>query len=160
MGDARYPLIRGNRFKTDFYRSPKGGGGSDVRLPPRDPKQHRDTLIRQLDAVLGQSQQRSPGQRDPEATRELVTVLPKPGFDLEPSPLGSEKADVRVLGVTEAGATILDAREATLEPLRRKIDAFADDSKVTDKGARKNAPAVAPIEVIRNRSGVGLRQAA
>jgi hypothetical protein len=75
---------------------------------------------------------------------------------LAPAPLGDADQDVRVLGVTEAGTALLDAKEAELVHLRRKIDAYADDSKVTDQGARKNAPAIAPIEEIRLASEVDL----
>lgn len=149
MADRRYPLIRGSTFKTDFYQSPKGGGGGDIRLPPRDPRKHRALLIRQLDAILGDVQKRPQEQRDPEAVREVIAVQPKPKFDLEPSALGDARSDVRVLGVTENGTAILDASGVELVHLRRKIEAYADAAKVTEKGARRNEPAVAPIEVIR-----------
>ncbi len=149
MADPKYPLIRGSIFKTDFYQSPKGGRGGEIRLPPRHAKKHGARLIEQLDAILGRVQQRPQGQRDPEASRELVAVEPKETYELAPAPLGDAARDVHVLGVTEAGTALLDAKDAELVHLRRKIEAYADDSKVTDKGARKNAPAIAPIEEIR-----------
>jgi len=50
-------------------------------------------------SARGSAAERRPaGQRDPEATRELVTVVPEQGFHLTPSPLGSSSADIRVLG--------------------------------------------------------------
>ncbi|HEY2510652.1 MAG TPA: S8 family peptidase, partial [Polyangiaceae bacterium] len=148
MADRRYPLIRGRIFKTDFYQSPQGGGGGDIRLPPRDPKTHRIRLLKQLDTLLAQIQLRPEGQRDPGASRELIAVQPESTYELATSPLGDTKRDVRVIGVTEAGTALLDTKDPEMVLLRRKIDDFADDSKLTKKGARRNAPAIAPIEEI------------
>ncbi len=149
MAAKRYPLIRGKTFQTEFYRSPQGGGGGTILLPPRDPKKHQATLLRQLDAVLDHVTRRPEGKRDPEATREVIAVQPKATFELAPGSLGDVASDVRVLGLTEGGLALLDAKGAELLNLRHKIDAFADDSQVTGKGARRNAPAIAPIEEIR-----------
>ncbi len=146
---ARLPFIRGKTFETAFYQSPQGGDGGGITLPPRNPKKHRDFLIGQLDAVLAGVNARPVGARDPEATREVLAIDPSPKSELAPAALGDADKDVRVIGVTESGSAIVDAPNAYMEPLRRKIDAFADDAKTTKKGARKNAPAIAPIEAIR-----------
>jgi hypothetical protein len=156
MANRGYPLIRGSIFKTEFYQSPKGGGGGDIRLPPRNPKAHGARLIEQLDALLGRVQRRPMGERDPQASRELIAVSPKDTYDLAPASLGDANRDVRVLGVTETGTALLDAKDPDMVQLRRKIEAYTDSAKLTDKGAPKNAPAIAPIEEIRLASEVDL----
>lgn len=146
----RFPLIRGKTFETALYQSPQGGGGDDkIKLPPRDPTQHRDFLIKQLDAVVHGVTARPVGGRDPEATREVLAIAPLPKFDLAPESLGDANNDVRVVGLTETGSAIIDSPDTSMGALRQKIEAFADDAKVTKKGARKSAPAIAPIEAIR-----------
>jgi hypothetical protein len=149
MGASRLPFIRGRAEKTDYYRSPKGGGGGAIKLPPRDPAQHRTNLLGQLEALHLQTTQRKAGERDPEATRETIVVQPEPAFELSADSLGSTAADVRVLGTTESGDVLLDAHSAELPHLRKKIVEYANDAKLTPKGVRANAPAIAPIRTIK-----------
>jgi hypothetical protein len=165
MGATRLPFIRGRADKADYYRSPKGGGGGAIKLPPRDPAQHRTNLLGQLDALRLETTQRSRGQRDPEAIRETIIVQPEPAFELSADPLGSAAADVRVVGTTETGDVVLDAHSAELPHLRKKIGEYGDDAKTTPMGMRANAPAVAPIRTIRRAThddlmGPRLREAA
>lgn len=147
MPSSRLPFIRGRSHKSDDYQSPKGGGGSSITLPPRNPGAHRSTLLAQLDALKQQAAMRDPARRDPAATRETIIVKPEQAAKLIPESLGS--ASARVIGTMETGDVLLDARSTDLPQLRKKIDDFADDTKVTPMGMRKNATAIAPIAVIR-----------
>lgn len=149
MTENRYPLIRGRNHRTEFYVPPNGGNSAQLCLPPRTPTFHSSALLSQLDAIVEASVRRAPGTRDVEATRETIAVQPEGGFELVPSALGDTKADVRVIGVAENGVVLLDAKCADLPHLRRKIEEYGDDSKITKKGARKNDPAIAPISEVR-----------
>ena len=148
MASARLPFIRGRTHKSDYYQSPKGGPSSAIQLPPRDPTKHRSALLTQLDAMSQQVTERNPSTRDPDAVRETIIVQPESGFELNPGPLGLA-ADVRVIGTMETGDVLLDAKSAELPHLRKKLDDFANDAKKTLKGLRANAPAIAPIAVVR-----------
>jgi hypothetical protein len=148
MAENQYPFIRGKGHRTDYYVPPQGRG-SKLQLPPRNPASHSVALLGQLDAIVASTSGRPPNLRDTEATRETIVVSPESGFALSPSSLGDSASDVRVIGIAEEGTVLLDAKSADLPHLRKKIGEFADDAKVTEKGARRNAPAIAPISEIR-----------
>lgn len=148
MASSRLPFIRGRVDRADPYRSPRGSRSEGIKLPPRDPTKHKAALVSQLDAIGQQAASRSPGDRDPEAVRETIIVQPEPGFELEASPLSDKRGDVRLIGETEAGDVLLDAPSAELPHLRKKVEHYADDSQISEKGMRKNAPAIAQKEVV------------
>lgn len=150
MADERLPFLRGRVEKAESFVSPRGGGGERPALPPRDPATHRGLLLAQLDAIAEEVAQRDPNVRDPEASREIIAVIPEPGSELPASSLGDERADVHVVGTDpDTGVVIIDAATAELPALRQKIDEFADATRVTPLGHPKHAPLVAPIHEIR-----------
>lgn len=153
MADEPLPLLRGKIERTESYRSPRGGGGDAIVLPPRDPGKHRAALVAQLDVLASDVKARAAGTRDEEATRELVAVVPEPALPktaLADTSLGDVSTDVVVVGRDlETGIVLLDAASAELAVLRRKIDAYADPTKTTDKNRPVNEPLVAPIHEVR-----------
>jgi hypothetical protein len=109
-----------------------------------------------LDAIPLQIAGR-PYTRDELATRELIVIRPTPGFRLDGEKLRDMRADVQLVSQDPDTRTVLlDASTASLDYLRKKIEAFADDRLATTKvradgtseTKRKNAAAVAPIESV------------
>ncbi len=95
--------------------------------------------------------------RDELASREIIAVRPAPDTQLAPDQLDDARADARLVGeVPETKTVLLDVASPHLGHLRKKLDAFADDSKVKTKphkdGSttlhRKNERAVAPVESV------------
>lgn len=126
-------------------------------MPSLDPKTHRTTLLQQLDAITQQVQSRGSTARDELATREIIAVRPAPGSELAPDQLDNSRSDARLVGViAETGTVVLDVAKADLAYLRRKLDDFADDTKVTTKVEedgtstthRGKERAIAPIDSI------------
>ena len=79
--------------------------------------------------------------------------------------LGDRPANVDFVSVDEdTGVTLIDAPDATLPHLRKKVEWFGDDSKVTKKKQkRRSAPLIAPISGIRlaslyDRAGPAYRE--
>jgi hypothetical protein len=156
MPDDRLPFLRGRISAVDSYESPQRGFGA-IRLPSLDPAAHSTRLLQQLDAIEKIVQSRRVDARDGEASREIVTVSPVSGSDLAPDQLDHPKSDARLIGVNpDTGSVLLDIAVARLDHLRRKVDAFGDDSRVTTRHLkdgsvslrRDGERAIAPIESI------------
>jgi Subtilase family len=154
MTDEGLPFLRGKIERSEAFTTARGGGGDTPTLPPRNPIQHRGELIAQLDQIATAARARDPQTRDPEATRELIAVHPEPGSQLEASSLGDANSDVRVVGVDpDNGVVLIDAPNAELPALRKKLDEFADASKLSPKKQQPmNAPLIAPIKEVRAAS--------
>jgi len=141
MADKRLPLLRGRITSVDTYEAPQGGGGTPPAMPSLDPKAHRTNLLQQLDAITQQVKARDESARDELAKREIVAVRPAPDTQLTADQLDDTKADARLVGVmAENGTVLLDVASADLGYLREKIEAFADDSKVTAKTNKDGTP--------------------
>ena len=153
MAEERLPLLRGRVARTDTYQSPQGGGGPAVKLPSHQPQVHRKNLLGQLDAIDEEIKARAEHARDQLAVREVVAVHPAPGTELAAKPLSDSRTDARLIGVVETGTVLLDVANPHLGHLRKKIDNFADETKVkqklNDDGSvtvrRSNEKAIAPI---------------
>ncbi len=156
MADERLPLLRGRVTRVDDFQSPSGGGGKPVKLPSLQPSAHRKGLLRQLDAFDQQIKVRPKDARDELASREIVAVRPAPGTELAAEQLDDARADARLIGVAETGTVLLDVADPHLGHLRKKIDNFADDTKVKTtqqkdgsvEVRRSNERAIAPIGTV------------
>lgn len=152
----RLPLLRGRISRVDSYESPPRGIGRPPALPSRDPRLHRVALVGQLDAIVDQVNKRLPGERDPAASREIIAVHPEPGAELDPGPLGDRRKDVRVVGMDpDTGTVLLDAPAPDLTKLRRDLDDYSDDTKISQKTKdglvttfRAHEKAIAPIREV------------
>ncbi len=153
MASQRLPLLRGRISRSELYQSPQPGK-SALRIPSPDPQSHRLHLMRELDAIELQVEARPPTARDENATREIIAVRPAVGAALDADQLDSRRADARLIGIVpETGTVLIDAASPNLDFLRKKLDAFADDSNVTVKiekdGSqtlhRSNERAIAPV---------------
>lgn len=135
MAITKRPLLRGNITATDNYQAPQRPPPSKKpKVPSLDPRAHRASLIKQLDAIASQVKARSNAQRDVLATREIVAVRPAPGVKLLEEQLDDVAADARLVGVIqESGTVLLDVANPDMQYLRDKIEAFGDDSKVVAK---------------------------
>ncbi len=134
MADTRLPLLRGKITSVDTYEAPQGGGGNPPKMPSLDPRAHTSALTQQLDAIAQQVKARTEDARDELAKREIVAVRPVAGAELAPEQLDDARADARLVGVMpDTGTVVLDVASADLDYLRKKLDAFADDSKVKTK---------------------------
>lgn len=137
MADDRLPLLRGRITSVDSYQAPGSGGGSPPAMPSLDPKAHRTKLLQQLSAIAQQVNARATTARDELATREIIAVHPTREMLLASHQLDDSRSDARLVGVVpDTGVVVLDVANADLEYLRKKIDAFADDSQVTTKVER------------------------
>ncbi|MBL8684694.1 MAG: S8 family peptidase [Myxococcales bacterium] len=91
--------------------------------------------------------------RDPSATRELIVVEPASGAVMSPEQLATTRSGSLWVGERADGAVLLDVADPSLPNIRKRINDFADDSKVRDrrKGgtARRAENAIAPIETLR-----------
>ena len=144
-----FPLIRGRIEGFQPFRSTRGGGGERVPPAVRNPPQHRDRLLESLDALVVRTKERPARVRDPLATREVVALRTDPDADIEPNQLSDSKNDVRAVSRDqEIGVVLIDTPDPQLPRLRRKIEDYGDDRKLTQKGRRRNEPAIAPIETI------------
>jgi hypothetical protein len=157
MADDRLPLLRGRITAVDTYEAPQRGGGSPPAMPSLDPKAHRTKLLQQLDDIGKQVSVRDATTRDELAKREIIAVRPAPDMQLAPDQLDDTRADARLVGVMqETGTVILDVENAELEYLRKKLDAFADDSSVKTKiekdgtttTHRDKERAIAPVDSV------------
>ena len=112
-------------------------------MPSLDPKAHRSNLLQQLDDIAQQVKARADTVRDELAKREIVAVRSAPDAQLTPEQLDDSRADARLVGLmSDTGTVVLDVANADLEYLRKKLDAFADDTKVkikTDKDGTTTA---------------------
>lgn len=150
MADERLPLLRGRIERIDKFQTVFGGDRTPPPVPARDPAQHRANLIAQLDRVVEDVAKREEGVRVEGATRDVVAVRPEDNAVLKPESLADVKRDVRLVSVDQdTGVAIIDTPDPRLPHLRKKIDEFADDAKVSDKGTRRNEPAIAPIAELR-----------
>lgn len=141
MADKRLRLLRGRITSVDTYEAPQGGGGTPPKMPSLDPKAHRTSLIQQLDAIMQGVNARTETARDELAKREIVAVRPAANAQLAPGQLDDADADSRLVGVMPGNGTVLlDVAGADLDYLRKKIEAFADDSKVTAKTHKDGTP--------------------
>ncbi|MHB8894942.1 MAG: S8 family peptidase [Candidatus Geothermincolia bacterium] len=157
MTAERLPLLRGRISRIDTYRSPQGGGGGTHWLPSLDPAAHQARLIQQLDTIDREVQERTTAARDQLATREIIAVHPVQGAELAPEQLDDARADVRLIGTDpDTGTVLLDVANSHLDHLRKKIEAFADDSKIkrkrlddgTEVVKRAREDAIAPIDTV------------
>ena len=157
MPEERLPLLRGRITAVDMYRSPQSGGGSPPELPSLDPQAHHARLLQQLDAIGQRVQSRPEDARDELATREIIAVLPAPATQLTADQLDDSRSDARLIGlVVETGTVLLDVPSADLDYLRKKIEAFADDTRVqfkehkdgTKTSHRAKERAIAPVGTI------------
>jgi hypothetical protein len=150
MAHGDLPFIRGRVLRADLFRSPTGGRERDIALPPRNAKQQRKRILDQLDAIADAVSTRPESQRDPTARREIIAIVPEPGFRIEPDPLSDAKGDVRLVAEDpETGVVLLDAPGPELTHLRKKLAAYADDGKVSEKsGLRRNAATLEPIREV------------
>ena len=156
MAEDRLPLLRGRISSVDTYEAPRGGGSAST-MPSLDPTAHRSKLLQQLDAIGQQVQARSDTARDELASREIIAVRPAPNTQLTADQLDDSRADARLVGVVpETGTVLLDVANSDLEYLRKKLDAFADDTQVEVKThkdgstttQRDKERAIAPMETI------------
>lgn len=156
MADERLPLLRGQITSVDTYEAPQRFG-LPPKLPSLDPKTHRARLLEQLNAIGQQVQARSETARDELAVREIVAVRPAAGAELTADQLDDARSDARLIGVVpETGTVLLDVATASLDHLRKKLDAFADDGRVevkerkdgTTTTRRDKERAVAPVDSI------------
>lgn len=154
MAEERLPLLRGRITAVDTYEAPQTGRGVPPKLPSLDPKAHRSALLAQLDALAEQVKARSATARDELAKREIVAVRPAADAELVAEQLDDTGADARLVGVMpDTGTVVLDVASSDLVYLRKKLDAFADDTKVKTEAAddgsltikRKGERAIAPV---------------
>ncbi len=141
MAETRLRLLRGRITSVDSYEGPRQPRGVPAAMPSLDPKTHSLALLRQLDAITLQVNARAETVRDELARREIVAVRPAANTQLAANQLDDSKADARLVGVMpESGTVLLDVASADLGYLREKLEAFADDSRVTAKTKEDGSP--------------------
>jgi hypothetical protein len=140
MADERLPLLRGRISSVDSYQAPQPGRGTQPKLPALDPKAHRARLLQQLDAIREEVKSRAETARDELASREIIAVRPAADTQLVPDQLDDARNAWLVGVVPETGTVLLDVVNADLEHLRKKVEAFGDDSKIVAKTNRDGTP--------------------
>src|SRR5204863_3349776 len=135
MADEKLLFLRGRIEGVQPFTSARGGGGPPPQLPQRDPVAQRAVLVAQLDQLAATVESRATEARDPEATREIIAVLPELGHRLAADSLGDAKTDVRTVGVDlDSGVVLLDAPNTELAALRQKLDQYADVTNLRPSG--------------------------
>lgn len=145
-------LLRGRVDREEPFQAPQQGGGDPPPIPARNAPQHAAHLLAQLDAIVVQAQARTPEQRDPEASREIVAFRAEPGFDLGAGSLADRRSDARLVSDDpDWGIVLVDVPGPDLEYLRRKLAAYAEEPA---QGARRsNERGIAPVRDIALASG-------
>ncbi len=138
--DERLPLLRGRISSVDSYQAPQPGRGTQPKLPALDPKAHRANLLQQLDAIREEVKARAKTARDELASREIIAVRPAADTKLVADQLDDARNAWLVGVVPETGTVLLDVLNADLEHLRKKVEAFADDSRIVAKTNRDGTP--------------------
>jgi hypothetical protein len=142
MADRSLPLLRGKTVARNFR--PVVGGARAASRPRPDPATHRLRLLAQLDAVVLEAGARPAGERDPDATRELIAVRP---FDPDDPPKAEQLGDlahgVRVVGTDHSsGVVLLDAPGPQLDRLREKAAEYGVPKERKNKdGSITTSPA-------------------
>lgn len=142
MADASLPLLRGRTTASDFR--PVVGGPRSASPPRPDPATHRTKLLGQLDGILAAAASRPPGQRDAEASREVIAIRPAdPSVPLAADQLGDTSGDVRIVGADPmTGTVLLDAPGPELPRLREKAAEFGEPkARKTKDGGTSISPA-------------------
>ena len=153
MADDKLPFLRGRIEGAQPFTSARGGGGAPPPQLQRDPVAQRAALVAQLDQLAATVESRATQSRDPEATREIIAVLPEPGHRLAAESLGDARTDVRIVGDDiDSGVVLIDAPSAELAALRQKLDHYADTTNLRPSGQPRNADLVAPVREIRHAS--------
>ena len=148
MPDDSYPIIRGRIISFEHFRNPKGGGGESIPPAVRNPAGHRERLLNAIDGLVRQVADREPGERDQDATREIVTIRGREDAPLEADSLSDTKTDARrVFYDEERNLTVIDTPDPNLPYIRRKLDRFAD-GEVNEKGLRRHQKSIAPLDTI------------
>lgn len=149
MVPERLPHLRVARFATEPFRSPRGGGGAERQPPERNPPDHADRLLRNLDQLeVGLRERDQVVPRPPEAEGHLVAANALEGFELPSSSLADKRAEIVLVAESDDRA-LLHVRRDDLAPLRRKIKDYGNDQKRTSKGRPRNEPLVASLEGFR-----------
>jgi Subtilase family len=126
MADER-PLLRGKIERQEHFQDPRGGGGGDIALPPRDRK-YRRRIAAEMESIAAALRAR---KRDPDASRLVIAAIPLDHQEaLEADRLGDKRTDARVVAVDpDTGMVILDVADADLGHLRRKLEEFEKSGK-------------------------------
>lgn len=150
MADKQYRLLRGRITEQTSFQTPRNARKEKLPLPPRNRAAQKQVLLNQLDALLKQVQDRDPAERVEGAAREIIAVQPEAHFHINADGLGSKPKDVRVISEDpDTGVVIVDASNAELPHLRKKIEDYADPTKKAPKSdAPKHEGLVAPIKSI------------
>lgn len=150
MPGDRLPLLRTSAIDGGDYSSPRSYSPRSIPPPDRIPSVHADRLRAQLRELADHVNARPPEGRDPAASREIVAIRPATGTNLSPGSLISRKDDVQLVGTDpETGTVLVDSAAPTLQELGKKIEAYADDTKVRPKtGKRSYEAAVEAIDAV------------
>ncbi|RTL35073.1 MAG: S8 family peptidase [Candidatus Melainabacteria bacterium] len=142
-----FPLLRAQmRTSRHPFRNPKAGRGKKLALPPIDADSHQEFLQSKLSALLLKVSQRTLDSRLQDATREILQVVPRDGLTIPAASLSDKDEDVRLVSQDETtGVVLIDAPNAQLEFLKKKLKDYIDPNKLTKKNNRKNEPLIVPI---------------
>jgi hypothetical protein len=163
MPERSLSLLRGRIDREERFQAPQQGRGDPPRLPARDAPQHGAQLIAQLDAIVAQIQSRPAGQRDPEATRELVAFRPESDAELAARSLADSPSDARLVTKDDrTGIVLVDVPSAEMGYLRRKLDRYIQEP--AEGTSRKHERAIAPLAAVgiatgNDRAGLRIRNA-
>ena len=137
------------------FTSPRSGGGSDQRYPKRDCRAHGARLKADLAVArqaLEQSAQEKSQATGGRLTGGFLSVDLHMSADLAVDSLESGRKAVVATVVQRSGTegtAVVAFPTAHLDTIERKLDAYLDDAKVTEKGKRKNEPLINSIEAFR-----------
>ena len=147
MANEKKRLLRGRIERTEHFQATRGGGSSDIKLPPRDPPKYRRRLLAEFDTMADAVQAMT---RDVDATRVIAAAIPLDvELGLPGEPLADKKTDARLVGTDpDTHVVVLDLADPKVEHLRRKLEDFVDDAKMGNTG-RKHEPLFARLEHLR-----------
>lgn len=151
MGAKLPHFFISDRTSSHAYAYPGSGGGSDKRLPPRDPVTHATTLKHQLEQ-LDIAHQQTQKERD---RLQLVADANPINFKIDanrgfkPESLEDAKAGISLsliqLDSHGAGHAIVRVPIEKVTTITRKLDQYGDPNQQTPKGRPKHEALVACI---------------
>jgi hypothetical protein len=152
--DNRLPhLFIKDPAKTELYRHPVSGGGSEFRLPPRNRKTHGRKLLSQLQRLRHEAEAVGKEQAAFGIGIEngiYVEFESEPDFDLKSESLEAIRSGIELVNVRRVGRktyAVCFVPEGQISHFVKLVVAYLENE--TKKGNPRNRPLVESISAIR-----------
>jgi hypothetical protein len=121
-------------------------------------REHAESIIQQLDSVE-QTFERERTSRLSDAIGHLMTAEAVAAAEIDPSRLADKRTEAVVV-LESPGRAVVHLRQDQVAALRRKVESYGDESRLTPNGHPLNEPLVAALERIRRSTLADLSEGA